>query len=263
VRSSGWKVRFISIWTGQTVSLLGSKLVSFALTWWLTEKTGSAAVLATSNLVILLPGVVLGPLVGALIDRWSRRWTMVVADAAIALCTAVLAYLYWRDIVAVWHVYVILFLRAVGGIFHDPAMTASTSLMVPREHLARVGGMNATRRGVNRVLGAPLGAFLLLVAPIEGILAIDILTFVDVPQPEPQAPRERAAMGDGARSWAIRRRGSATSGSGKGCLSRSPPCRWWAFLSCPPTVSRPWSSVSTFAVGLKRLACTAQWWGWA
>jgi DHA3 family macrolide efflux protein-like MFS transporter len=123
---------------------------------------------------------------------------MVVADAAVALCTAVLAYLYWWDVVAVWHVYVILFLRAVGGIFHDPAMTASTSLMVPQEHLARVGGMNATRRGENRVLGAPLGAFLLVAVPIEGILAIDIVTavlaivpllFVDVPQPESQAPQ--------------------------------------------------------------------------
>jgi DHA3 family macrolide efflux protein-like MFS transporter len=185
---------------------LGSKLVSFALTWWLTEETGSAAVLATSNLVMMLPGVVLGPMVGALIDRWSRRWTMVVADGAIALCTAALAYLYWREIVVVWHVYVILFLRAVGGIFHDPAMAASTSLMVPKEHLARIGGMNATRRGVNRVLGAPLGAFLLVAAPIEGVLAIDIVTavlaivpllFVDVPQPEPQAPQS----GGRRRGW--------------------------------------------------------------
>jgi DHA3 family macrolide efflux protein-like MFS transporter len=161
-------------------------------------------VLATSNLVILLPGIVLGPLVGTLIDRWNRRWTMVVADGAIAACTAILAYLYWQDIVAVWHVYAILFLRAVGDSFHDPAMTASTSLMVPREHLARVGGLNGTRRGVNRVLGAPLGAFLLAVLPIAGILAIDIVTallaivpllFVDVPQPEAQAAREGERLG--------------------------------------------------------------------
>lgn len=74
--------------------MLGSKLVGFALTWWLTEETGSAAVLATSNLMNLLPDVVLGPVVGALIDRWSRRWTMIIADGAIALCTAALAYLF-------------------------------------------------------------------------------------------------------------------------------------------------------------------------
>ena len=44
--SSGLKARFFAIWTGQAVSLLGSKLISLTLIWWLTEQTGSAAVLA-------------------------------------------------------------------------------------------------------------------------------------------------------------------------------------------------------------------------
>ena len=68
---------------------------------------------------------------------------MVVADGAIALCTAVLAVLYWQDAAQTWHVYAILFLRALGTAFHDPAMTASTSLMVPEEQLTRVAGFGA------------------------------------------------------------------------------------------------------------------------
>ena len=90
----GWQARFFAIWTGQTLSLLGSILVRFALIWWVTETTGSAAALATVSLVAMLPVIALGPLVGALVDRWSRRWIMVIADGAIALFTALLAYLY-------------------------------------------------------------------------------------------------------------------------------------------------------------------------
>ena len=68
-----WKRPFFTIWTGQSFSLLGSQLVQFALVWWLTQKTGSATVLATASLVGLLPQVFLMPVAGALVDRWSRR----------------------------------------------------------------------------------------------------------------------------------------------------------------------------------------------
>lgn len=78
----GWQAQFFMIWTGQTLSLLGSVLVRFALIWWVTETTGSAVALATASLVAMLPVIALGPLVGTLVDRWSRRWIMVVADAA-------------------------------------------------------------------------------------------------------------------------------------------------------------------------------------
>jgi DHA3 family macrolide efflux protein-like MFS transporter len=99
----GWKARFFTIWTGQAFSLVGSALVRFALIWWMTEATGSATVLAMSSLVALLPPIVLAPLAGALIDRFSRRWIMVIADASIAFFTALLAYLYWLDAVQMWH----------------------------------------------------------------------------------------------------------------------------------------------------------------
>ncbi len=184
---------FFTIWIGQVFSLLGSQLVQFALIWWLTQQTGSATVLALASIVGLVPQVVLGPFVGPLIDRWSRKWTMILADAAVALSTIVLVYLFWAGTVEVWHIYVILFIRALGGSFHWPAMTASVSLMVPQEHLTRVQGLNQILNGGLRIASAPLGALLISLFPMENILMIDIVTaalaimtivFVHVPQPE-------------------------------------------------------------------------------
>ena len=194
---SNWTVPFFTIWIGQTFSLIGSGLVQFALVWWLTQSTGSATVLATATLVAILPGVLLGPFAGALVDRWNRRVVMMVADGFIALATLGLAYLYSIGAMQVWHVYVIMALRAIGGSFHWPAMQASTSLMVPKEHLSRVAGLNQTIQGALNIVCPPLGALLLGVLPLHSIMMIDVTTaalailplfFVHIPQPQRTAP---------------------------------------------------------------------------
>ncbi|OGN98920.1 MAG: MFS transporter, partial [Chloroflexi bacterium RBG_13_50_21] len=188
-----WAPRFFTIWTGQAISLLGSQLVSFAVIWWLTQTTRSATVLATASLVGLLPQVILGPFTGTLVDRWSRRLTMIVADSLIALATILLAVLFAIGHVQIWQVYALLFIRSVCGGFHWPAMQASTTLMVPKEHLARIQGLNQMLQGGMSIASAPIGALLLVLLPMEGILAIDVFTamlaviplfFFQVPQPE-------------------------------------------------------------------------------
>ena len=102
-----WKTRFFTIWSGQALSILGSHLVQFALIWYLTVQTGSATVLSTASLVGMLPNVILGPFAATLVDRWNRRWIMLVADSIIALATIVLAVLLALDAVAIWHIYVV------------------------------------------------------------------------------------------------------------------------------------------------------------
>lgn len=189
-----WAVSFFTIWIGQAFSLIGSHVGGFALVWWLTEASGrSATILATATLVAMLPGVLLGPFVGALVDRWNRRRVMIVADTIIALFSAWLAFLFWADRMQIWHVYVIMFVRALGGSFHWPAMQASTSLMVPKEQLSRVAGMNQMLGGIIGVVTPPLGAFLMQILPLHIIMAIDVVTaafaigplfFIHIPQPQ-------------------------------------------------------------------------------
>lgn len=192
-KARGWMAAFFLIWSGQAVSLLGSQLVQFALIWWLTQTTGSATVLATAVLVSLVPQILLGPVAGAIVDRWNRRRLMMLADSLVALATVGLAVLFWTGLVQVWHVYAVMLLRSTFGLFHWSAMQASTSLMVPKEHLSRIQGLNQMLNGVMNIGSAPLGALLLLWLPMQGILAIDIVTaaiavtclfFVAIPQPE-------------------------------------------------------------------------------
>jgi DHA3 family macrolide efflux protein-like MFS transporter len=190
--TSNWKTRFFAIWTGQQFSLIGSRVAQFALVWWLTDLTGSATVLATASMVALVPEILLGPIAGAYVDRWSRRVAMMVADGIVALASLWLAYLFWVGAMEIWHIYVIMLVRAVGGSFHWPAMQASTSLLVPKKHLTRVAGLNQTMNGVLSIAGPPLGALLLGVLPPHGVMLTDVATavaailplfFVQIPQP--------------------------------------------------------------------------------
>ena len=183
---------FFIIWIGQAFSLLGSRLVQFALIWWLARSTNSATVLAFASLVALLPQVIIGPFAGALVDRWNRRIVIIGADATIALATVLLAILFSLDIVQTWHIYALIFIRAVGEAFHWPAMQASTTMMVPKQHLSRVAGLNQTLLGLFNILMPLAGAVAIEVLPMQGILVIDVATaliaiipllFISIPQP--------------------------------------------------------------------------------
>lgn len=193
---------FFTVWSGQAVSLLGSQLVQFALIWWLTETTASATVLAMASLVGLMPQVVLGPFIGVWVDRWNRRLIMLVADSVVALATILLAYLFWIEVADIWHVFLILFVRALAGSFHYPAMASSTTLMVPESQLTRIQGLNQTLNGGLSIASAPLGALLLSVWSMQWILAIDVITalfaiapllFINIPQPNRQPNGDSAA----------------------------------------------------------------------
>jgi len=187
-----WVARFFTIWTGQAFSLFGSQLVQFALIWWLTQKSGSATVLAIASLVGMLPQILLGPFAGAIVDRSNRRMIMIVADSGIAFATLLLIFLFSTGKVQIWHVYAIMAVRSLGGAFHYPAMAASTPLMVPEKYLTRISGMNQTLQGLMALVAPPAGAFLLSVLPTQGVLFIDVgtaalavlpLLFINIPQP--------------------------------------------------------------------------------
>lgn len=200
---SHWAPRFFTIWTGQAFSLFGSALVQFALVWWLTKETGSATVLATSTMFALLPQIIVGPVAGALVDRWNRRMIMIVADGSIALVTLVLFYLFATDQVQVWHIYAIVSFRSLGQAFHQPAITASTSLMVPDKHLARIAGANQTLQGLLSIFAPPLGALLIELFSTQEVLLVDIgtaalailpLLFLPIPQPARHALQASGEM---------------------------------------------------------------------
>ncbi|MDD5190939.1 MAG: MFS transporter [Dehalococcoidales bacterium] len=184
--------KFFVIWSGQVLSLFGSSVVQFALVWYLTRETGSATVLATSTIIALLPALILLPFVGAWVDRWNRKKIMIYADLGIALATLGLAALFLTGVIQIWHIYALIFVRSIGGVFHGPAMMATIPMLVPDKHLVRVNSLNQMLLGGMNIITPPLGALFLEIWPMQAVLAIDVVTaiiavscilFVAIPQP--------------------------------------------------------------------------------
>jgi len=194
---------FFILWTGQSLSLVGSQAVQFALIWWLTQTSGSATILATATLLGLLPAVVFGPVIGALIDRWNRKTVMLAADGLVAIASLVLAWLFATGIADIAHVLGLLFLRGLGAAFHSPAMMASMTLMVPERHLTRIQGLNQSMQGLLTIVGAPLGALLLANFSMTGVMMVDVITALLAIVPllaihVPHAPRSGGIAGTSA-----------------------------------------------------------------
>jgi DHA3 family macrolide efflux protein-like MFS transporter len=208
METTNWARRFFTIWGGQALSLVGSALVQFALVWWLTQETGSATVLAAATMAALLPQILFAPFIGALVDRWNRRTIMIVSDSAIALASGGLFYLFTTEQVEIWHVYAIILIRSLGTAFHQPAMTSSTSLMVPSKHLAQVAGANQMLQGVIGIVAPPLGALLIEVFSTQDVLLIDMATalfavlpliFIPIPQPVRSTEQKKTTYGQDLR----------------------------------------------------------------
>jgi DHA3 family macrolide efflux protein-like MFS transporter len=198
--NNNWKRTFTIIWSGQFFSILTSSLVNFAIIIWLSLQTGSAEILAFAAIAGMLPQTVIGPFTGALIDRWNRKRIMMLADTFIALCTLILALLFWFDKAELWHIFALLALRSVGSSFHMPAMQASVPQLAPSDQLTRIAGINQIIASVSQIAGPALGAMMITIWDIEYVLIFDVagaliavssLFFVNIPNPEKTENSER------------------------------------------------------------------------
>lgn len=88
---------FLTIWVGQLVSLISSRLTGFALGVWVYQATGSATQFALISVFTMLPIIIMTPFTGVLVDRWNRRTAMLLNDSGAAVCTLALAGLVIAD----------------------------------------------------------------------------------------------------------------------------------------------------------------------
>lgn len=170
-------IRFGGVWLASLVSSVGSALTAFVLGVWVFQTTRSATLFAFLMLSGMLPGVITGPFAGVVIDRFDRRWVMVITDSIAALSTAAMAVLLFMDALQVWHVCVSAMVSAICGVFHGTAYQAMTPRLIPKRHLGRVNGLMQTQQAIQ--IAAPLAAAALLAAVgLVGVLIIDLGSFV-------------------------------------------------------------------------------------
>ena len=173
--NSGWKKSFFTIFTGQALSLIGSSAVQFSLIWWLSSETKSAIMLALAGLLAFLPQLVLGPFAGVWVDRLKRKTVIICADLFTGLVAAGFAAAFFFRTPPYWSACVVLGVRAVGGVFHTPAIQATVPMLVPREELVRANGWSQFLQSGAFMLGPVLGAVMYASLSLPVILLTDLL----------------------------------------------------------------------------------------
>jgi len=176
VRKSSF-TQFLLLWTGQLFSILGSAIVGFAITWWITITTGSATLLSISTFMYVLPMALLTPFAGVIADRHNRKIIIAIADSLQALTTFVVIVLFWFNLANPIVVVLIMGLRGIFQAFHVPTASAILPSMVPKDKLSRMNGVNYLFISVINIIGPVFGATLYSILSIELILWIDIITY--------------------------------------------------------------------------------------
>ena len=183
---------FTIVWIGQMISLLGSAMTAFALTYWAYVITQEATALALVGFFSFVPTLVVSPFAGALVDRWNRKFVMMLSDLAAIFSTVVVLLLFSTNNLQIWHLYVTGAFAGAFGAFQFPAYSAAVTTMVKKDQYGRASGMLSTAQFASNIFAPMLAAVLLTVIGVAGILTIDLLTFlvaigalilVNIPQP--------------------------------------------------------------------------------
>lgn len=203
VFSQSWKAKFTILWSGQSVSLFTSSILQMAIVWYLTEKTGSAAVLSLATLIGYLPAALLGMFIGTFIDRHSRKHIMIIADLSIALLGVLLAISSLQGEIPIWLIMAVLLLRSFGTAFHYPALQSVTPTIVPKDKITKYAGYAQSFESLSMVLSPALAALLFSIWDLTAIICLDVagalfavgtLFFVEIPKTEPHSGKRESLL---------------------------------------------------------------------
>lgn len=175
---SNWKKNIIVFMTSQAVSLFGSSLVQYAITWHITLETQSGIYATIAIICGFVPTFLLSPFAGVWADRYNRKLLIVLADGFIALSTLVLALVFLSGYKPIWLLFVVLGIRAVGSAVQNPCINAMLPDLVPSEHLTRVNGINGSVMSLITLASPMLSGVLLGFTSLENIFFIDVVTAV-------------------------------------------------------------------------------------
>lgn len=172
-----WLKKIIVFLTSQTITLIGSLVVGYAVIWYITLETSSGKMMAIAVACNYLPLIFASLFAGVWADRYNRKLLIIAADAFTALTTLLLLFL-WISGNTNWiFIFIVIALRSIGSGIQQPAVNALIPQIVPVEHLTRVNAINSTIMNILTLLAPALGGVLLARGFVHA-MAFDVITAI-------------------------------------------------------------------------------------
>lgn len=166
------RFRFGRLWVATVASNLGDGLVLAAFPLLAASLTNDPIAISALTATMGLPWLVLGPISGAIVDRYDRRILMVAFDALRATSLALYAIAVVTGAGSLWLLYLVVFLIAAGETIVDTSAQSLLPALVSKDELDRANGrLFSTMTIAHRFLGPPLGGLLFGVAVVAPVIA--------------------------------------------------------------------------------------------
>ncbi|MER5635515.1 amino acid adenylation domain-containing protein [Kitasatospora sp. NPDC002227] len=169
---------FYVVAAGQTVSLIGSALTSFALGVWAYQRSGRVLDYALISMLAMLPAIVAGPLGGAVADRVDRRRVMLGCDAVSAAATVSLVAALWRGGLTLRQVGLIVGVMSLVTAFRRPAYLAAVAQLVPKPYLVQANGLANLGAGLGTLIAPLAGGALIGLIGLPWVVGVDVASFL-------------------------------------------------------------------------------------
>jgi amino acid adenylation domain-containing protein len=170
--------RFGAVAASQLVSILGSALTEFAVPLWLYTRTGSLATFAVLATLGLVPGLLVLPLAGAIVDRGDRRRIMLLSDCAAGVTQAAMIALLLLGHLGTAAIYVMITLLSVALTFQRLSFASAVPQLVPKRYLGHANGLVQMSGGLAQLVVPVVAVAALAWFGIGGILALDVISYV-------------------------------------------------------------------------------------
>lgn len=170
--------KFLLIWFGQFISVIGTGLTIFALGIFVFQLTGTASSYVFILMCAFLPPLLLKPYGGILADRYDRRSMMVLGDMGATLGLLFIFYMMMRGNVELWHIYIGVASSSLFSAFQEPAYKALVTDMLPESQYAKASGLMQLASSAQYLISPFLAGLLLTVIEVKFIFLIDITTLL-------------------------------------------------------------------------------------
>lgn len=163
---------------GKLVSLFGSSIYGFAMSLYILQVTGSGLSFSMTLVLSNLPRVILGPIAGAVADRFDRKKIVVGLDILSGLIVLGLWMVSLYDELRVIYIYIASFSLATCSTFFSTALSASIPNIVDRDSLTRINSLNSAIGSLAGIVGPAIGGLVFALIDIRLFLLINGLSYV-------------------------------------------------------------------------------------
>ncbi len=164
---------FRNLWLASLLSMLGSQISRIGLVLHVFKEHDTLSSLAFLVVLETLPGALVAPFAGALIDRFSKRDLMIASDVIRAL---LMATIFFRPTLGV--IYVMAALHSVATVFFQPAKAAAIPLILDKEDIPQANGLDQSSSNLVLITGPIVGAQLLIFFGLGVTMVVDVLSFL-------------------------------------------------------------------------------------